>query len=1052
MNNVTLYVSKVSYSAITEMLGKLKTRNVKQNHIILTPDRCNFNIENLVFDILGEDSLFDVNVMTLSRFASMCIGKSINDKRILTMQGACSIIQRLLIENKEELKSFSKSLEFKGFSKELFETISSFKSCHITPNEINADVNSLSLANKLHDIKLIYSKYEDYLQNDYTDSFNRLNLLANVIDDKLNNTHIYFAGFDDFTPQQYGVIAALIKHAASVNIATTKSTESNKSIYLNNIYYNILDVCSNLGIKPEVINIIDKLSKAKDFLSKYAFAHGGSGKLGDYIALNEFDNIGDEVLHVVSSIAYMVMNNSSEYDNYAILVPSFDKYEELLRTNFAKFGVPYFVDKPKHLSDMSSFAYISKLIQLPIDVTREKILDFVHNAYLALSNESVCTYERRIIDGGLFGDAIYQDDDVELCNVLKVLQSIDTGEHSVSEHIASLLDTLTSLHFSKNLNDILSSYQNDDIMEYRLISQTQNKLSKVINELNGVLGDYVCSYNVFAMLMCSYIQNVSVALPPITSSVFIGDQVSSYIGNKKYVYMLGVNEGSVPMYNADLGIISDDEIDKLNKKISPTIAYINKKHRYKVFENLFAADNKLIISYINMTNDGEKMYPSSFVVNLKTMGDLLCNNGSAECDSVFANYNAIDTHNIIFNNFNKNQAQANYVNMLKLKNNVHNDNFDVLVGTLRKALNDDEYLYNLKFKNIKHSINGDNLYFKHGKSSISQVQKYYECPYKHFASYGLRLKENITGDIRPVDFGNIVHSFLEIAVARMDKDTNVYMLTDDTLTYVLEMDEYKAISHNTKNIYDLKALRNECVRMLKAIKYQLQVGDYKPTLFEHPFEGKQGIKVVVNGKKVVFGGKIDRIDTYNNTFRVIDYKTGDAEFSDYGNVASGVRLQLIMYLKAYMDSTHMQPVGAFYLPISTEYNKENTESVYRLRGVLQANLEQLFDHNLNKPSTNSCVIKANTDKDGLLTATGANMRISREDFDLLTDYVYKMLVDAVDSILSGNIQPEPYKDGSHTSCDYCPYLSLCNFNEKYGNSYREKPKIKTINELRDYNG
>ena len=359
-----MYVSSVGMLAYENMLSSLKNRPDGYEYIIITPDRFNFNIENLVFDILGEDSLFDVNVMTLSRFVYKCLGSS--GVRVLSMQGACSIVERLLIENVDQCVSFGKSYKYKGFSKTLFETIAMFKSCHISPLDIKDDVSSVALANKLHDIKLIYQKYEEFLQGDYTDSFNRLNYLQTAIGDNVNKTNFYFVGFDDFTIQQYGVIQALIKHAASVNIATTHGVASNKKVYLNNIYYNTMDICKQLGITPNIVTVETFSAPDKRFLAENAYGVGGKYSGNKYLQTIKFDNANDEIEYVLKDILNKVYNGA-KWEDFAILVPSFDEYGDSIERCAGLLGMPIFIDKSQHLCDISSFQFISQFIDLPIN-------------------------------------------------------------------------------------------------------------------------------------------------------------------------------------------------------------------------------------------------------------------------------------------------------------------------------------------------------------------------------------------------------------------------------------------------------------------------------------------------------------------------------------------------------------------------------------------------------------------------------------------------------------------------------------------------------------
>ena len=155
-----LYYSSLNMLSADNLIKDLKNRDKGQQHIIITPDKSSLYYERRLFALLNEQSFFDVSTTTLSRFANNVIGKNNN---ILSKQGGVLIVKRILLENKSNLKSFGKASELVGFAGSLFDTICMFKSCHILPSQIE-EVGYDALNNKLKDIKLVYEKYEEYLQ------------------------------------------------------------------------------------------------------------------------------------------------------------------------------------------------------------------------------------------------------------------------------------------------------------------------------------------------------------------------------------------------------------------------------------------------------------------------------------------------------------------------------------------------------------------------------------------------------------------------------------------------------------------------------------------------------------------------------------------------------------------------------------------------------------------------------------------------------------------------------------------------------------------------
>jgi hypothetical protein len=56
---------------------------------------------------------------------------------------------------------------------------------------------------------------------------------------------------------------------------------------------------------------------------------------------------------------------------------------------------------------------------------------------------------------------------------------------------------------------------------------------------------------------------------------------------------------------------------------------------------------------------------------------------------------------------------------------------------------------------------GEELFFRNGKISPTSLEGYFECPFRHFAERGLKLKEREEATVLAVDSGNFIHLLLE---------------------------------------------------------------------------------------------------------------------------------------------------------------------------------------------------------------------------------------------------------------------------------------------------
>ena len=68
-------------------------------------------------------------------------------------------------------------------------------------------------------------------------------------------------------------------------------------------------------------------------------------------------------------------------------------------------------------------------------------------------------------------------------------------------------------------------------------------------------------------------------------------------------------------------------------------------------------------------------------------------------------------------------------------------------------------------------------------------------------------------------------------------------------------------------------------------------------------------------------------------------------------------------------------------------------------------------------------------KDGLIQEAKSSVA-GGERFSRLSAFVNGSLKAMGEEILDGNAAVNPYKQGSRTACDYCPYHSVCGFDLK----------------------
>lgn len=1053
--DINIIAGRSSETCNEHIFSLLKNRDKTKNHVIIAPDRSQFSIEKRLFEETQEKCFFDINVISLSRLAKKIIFNK--SKNVLTKQSGVALVKKLLEEQKDNLHAFKKATSFMGFAETLFETICFYKSCNVTPENIYVNDSTTFSNLKQKDIKLIYSKYEDYLKNDFTDSFNQLRLFADSINiNSFPNTIFYFIEFDDFTRIMYDIISKLARFLEGIYVCCTYGKEqANANIYSQKVYYDLIDLFKFEGLDFKINKIETNLDKELDFLTSNILSYSNSNNKVNCSKINlyNFNNAFDEVKYILSDIYSKAMEENITFDKFAIVVPDLSSYKNILKEELINYDLKYYFDESKSLKTHEIIKLLFSICNILIGEYKRSDFSFIlKSPLLNFDNQTINDYDSYLKRIGAISDMClnYKELDnedvkffVELIKELKEhSQKVITFSHGIGiiEKCFCYINQRSQYYYNQ-LSDL----------EKRTFDQVSNKVADINKDALSVFGSVEFNYKSFLEIYYSYYESSTISMPPITSNtLFIADFNTSYINKVDYLYVLGNNEGKLPKQKLDNGLVTDEELKKLPnaKQLTPTIAMLNARKVFKLYEILFKFRKTLYLSCTSSNSEG-KLYPNNFINSISKLIGQEMINYSGTLDIVSRNFYNIDINNLIFNNLTQRISEHNF---LKLMNNwdlyEDNENYRKILASLYEFINPKlkDNIANLNNKNILENLKNSN-FISSNNTSISQIECFNKCPYMHFVKYGLRLNEDRDNTIQPIDIGNILHEVLSIVVSGMaiesSKDTSYY-ITDASrvLEKTLNKDIYSEKVKNPDNAYVVKALYRELERIIEAIYNEISVSSFKPKYCEYKFDN-----ISVNDIKLK--GFIDRIDISGDNFIVIDYKTGDNEFKNFNDVYSGKKLQLLVYSKAFATISGLKPRGAFYLPISNAFGDDST---YRFNGVLEKSDSNIIglDNNLAKPNYKSQTINLKTTNDGKIfnSVYYKNLCLEESDFDYLLDYTMKQVEKTINRIKLGYITPNPIKENGQRICRYCSYKAICNYQNNNDNVIENIESIEKLKDLR----
>ena len=641
----------------------------------------------------------------------------------------------------------------------------------------------------------------------------------------------------------------------------------------------------------------------------------------------------------------------------------------------------------------------------------------------------------------------------------------------VQEFVKTTKEFLNIVKAEEKLQNLEKEYEaKNNITEQKFTSQVYDKINKLFGELEDILGEEQLNFSEFYNLLEQGLNSVTLSIVPISvDSVFVGDISNNNFAKSKLLFIMGVAEGQAPQNKLDVGIILDSELNVINTKtkLEPSIKELNAKAKFNFFQLLLTATNKLIMSYSMTDKEGNEQRPALVMAEAQKLFFIIVNNKKVPLpiyalDDYLLAPGKDENKALIYSFYyaNNKSAIAKLIRQLKVaKESGQFENYEATnaVYNLLEEVYGKQYLNNLingfEFdNNIDNLSNAQALFFSNNRTKISQLESYFTCPFKHFIEYGLKLKEKERAELRALDIGTILHSVAELFGAMLKEgktfeSNQLKIVAQNIINDILSQSKYAFLSSSSENKNLIQSLKEEAIRLVEAMHYQNENSNFKINKTEYSFginENKEVLNLEVSGKKIDFAGVVDRIDYYENYFRIIDYKTGKSDFN-FKDLYIGKKIQLFIYASVIRIITGKKLAGVFYFPIKNDFEsldaKQKSNTPYKLEGVYLNDLAvvKAMDKTLSPAYLQSKILNAALK----ITAESEQLKpnnkmLFEEDFLLVEDYALKLATKAIEEILDGNILPSPYSENEQMgACEYCAFKAICKFSGAFLNSSRK---------------
>ena len=1028
---------KEGASYIARCLQQTDPSNLDVGHIVIVPDRASLEAENEVLRALGGS--FNVEVLTFRRLANAVLDTKY---QYMSKQSGIIALTGIIEDVKSQLTCYTKAYSSVGFVSNVYDTISAFKYCKISPEMLVRTDYHPSVASKMKDLGLLYRSYSDFLSGRYVDSADKMDMLSQKAgsSDKIKNSYFYLYDFDNLTKQQLGVIRELALASKGVTLACcTAQAEGDKYLYTNEIFNGVVSMLKENSI---AYNVVESCGFSNNFtrqIGENLFRYHKVKPIENdgFLSIYEGETRVDEVYSLACAVERYIRQGNRFKDIY-VVTSDINKYTDAISTVFSRFGIPYFCDTPTSLAQHVYSQFIVDYLSSRNNLRLDKVLNWAKNPLFSLDNgdayyfENFCLKYNVKYDYSQFRvgntDKLYQRASNFRQLVSDLIDSVAMPRTASVRQFVDVVNLLISHAQLRERNNIFLKRQQEEglAVEARVTEQVEQKVQDVLIQLTEVGGDRMCSDQQFLTLLTTALASVNVSVLPVYNDcVVFANMAKARKHDIRFLALLGANHGEMPIIKGDCNLLNDDNIKTLAEmgiNLEPQIFVENKRERFSLFQLLLEPCDKLYVSYA-LTDGKDKLVPSSFVGQLSSM---FTHNGKPL--SRLKNDNEVYCH-----------SQAISKLVLNRRRLVDRQPVDMpLYQVLYNRFADEveKFMFNKEGRNLRVS-SGRKLFLSKNTTTASKITEFFKCPYKFYIQHGLRAKPRQVADVQSSYIGDILHAVLERYVRSVDiteSDQVTNNRADMYFDEVMQDDFFRALASDVAVTHVLRQLRNECHKMCNVVKKQLASSSFANFATELEFGNNcplPPVRVEFDDDEFFLVGKIDRVDVLDDDFVVVDYKSGEgaANYSET-SLYFGAKLQLPIYVKAVESNLGKRPLGFYYFRMHNDFVK-GAEPLYTWKGRTVDNKEkiQLLDHNLSEGKSTRLSVSVN--KDGSLRKSSSIL--TEQQLDSQVRYAESLISSAGRNMRDGYIAVSP----SHGACDYCDYRNICDYTDVYNYQQRD---------------
>lgn len=1047
--------------------------------IVLIPDQISLETEKAILELLGAPDKQKVSVFGFSKLCRFVYEQTDHPPKMPIDNGTRAVFMSRALDDLDDRLRLLHPRSNRSLTSLMLNTLLECKKNEITAAQLReaatGDMDE-TLKKKLLDTADIFDVFSGRLSQSHVDpldDIDRVNELLCAYPEVFDSYTVFIDAFSGFTAQQIKLVEHLILHASEVWISLSLDplSLSKDGVFATSVqtYHRVKRFAEEQNVK---IQVPIRLEKSVRFLhDELRFLEEGAFRGADFtdtydcspscIRLYSAEDTCDECEFVAREIQKMITEQGFRYRDICVITHDTRLYSGMINAVFDKYRIPFFLDEHKDLDVKPIARVVNAVFRLLLEgFERADMMLLLKSGLLPFTDEEIRDFEDYVFVWNIdnaefqktfsrssrgFGEPLKDDPKRERAEHIRstvvdaLLDFKETCKDKTAGETTKLLYTLLTEKF-----DVRSGM---DFLCRRLEKGVSGALSdeqiRIWELFVKALDRFVDAVGLERMPLRRYYELLAMEfsaiefseIPRFLDSVIITNAQRVRDPHYRAAFLIGCNEGSFPAHPQMSGLFSDYELQSLAgkdlKMTDDSVDFVNLE-MFMAYNCLAAPSEQLCLSYPQLAlsaageeGAGGRLKPSELIDEVRKL---------------FPQLNFVVKKKLPYEEMLVNMDTAFEAYAMSLSDS------SVDLSSLREIFAEDpSYLPRLEAVenavqirpfSMRSTDTADALFGKVLDNSASKVQTFYQCPFRYFCAYGLKIDEKRRAEINPIERGNLVHKVLEgfFDVYRTKETygaiTNSQIKEYVTASFKGYLEAYMggAEDKNGSFIFQFDSLMEKTVQVIRFIVDELKYSAFEveDTELDFPNDMLGYSYVLPDGHEIRIRGKVDRVDSSvqngEKYIRIIDYKSKAVSKGFHlAEVYYGLDLQMLIYLIAITRNGgyrygDFKPGGVLYSNVlfsafrADEAKGKTTDDLicdaFKLKGLYVDEKQfSIADKQHFKP----------------LSST----KVTPEELETVFGKVDLLIREMGESLYSGLIPAQPLKNGSNTTCAFCAYEDAC---------------------------